>query len=170
MINFKRTSIYLLLILLFVSNYSIQIRAETDNNEDSGYYYIYECVDEETYKLSGIETKFEEDLDIEQKINKLFALLSELKYNENQITLLPESTKLLSCISDEGKVELNFSKEFINYGGTAWEKGLVEQVLTTAFSLAEVKEVTIFIDSEKIPLVEGTEVYGYTRENIDKEK
>ena len=133
----------LLTVVVMMNYLNLSVQAVEEDTE-IGYYYIYQLEDAENIALTAVKHEFDEDVSVVDKVNKLFALLIQLKYNENQMTLFPDDAQFKGAIFREGVLEIEFSKELLNYGGTAWEEGLVKQIIYTVFSLDEIEELTVF--------------------------
>ncbi|MBC7958899.1 MAG: GerMN domain-containing protein [Vallitaleaceae bacterium] len=99
--------------------------------------------------------------------NLIDALTAEVAVKES---LIPSGTHLNRALVLDGHLLLDFSQQLLNYGGTSWEEALVDELLSTAFSVDGVQWVTIRIDGECQNLVEGTTINRYTRENWNERK
>lgn len=133
------------------------------NSLNAYVYYHHEENDNCTLIGKLIET---ENLSLEGRIQEIFEKL--LDNEDDEMTLIPEGTILNKVIVIDYNLLLDFSKEFLGYGGTMWEEGLIDQVLLTAFQYEEINSVTIAIDGEIKNLVEGTLINGYTRKKWEE--
>lgn len=88
--------------------------------------------------------------------------------NDNP-TLIPKNVKINNMLLINGELEVELSKEILNYGGSMWEQGLIDEILTTIFCIDEIKQVTLTIEDRSV-FVEGSEINGYTRNEWNERK
>lgn len=71
---------------------------------------------------------------------------------------VPTDVEVLTITLNNGHLILNVSKEIWEYGGSAFEIALVEQLLKIASTVPEVSEFTLKIEGIVQPLVQGLEL------------
>ncbi len=71
---------------------------------------------------------------------------------------IPEGTALLDCNNEDGILTLNLDENFINYGGSSREDGIIQQLLFTLKQDWDIERVKILIDGKAVVLPEGTDV------------
>ncbi len=114
------------------------------------------------YTMEEIEV--DEDLSIEQKV----VLIFDKFFNRcnNNISLIPESTKFIDAKLTQNHLDLYVSSEIKSYGGgSAWELALVKAILDTAFNIDEVESVTLYIGGKIDFLPEGIIIDNYRRDD-----
>lgn len=86
---------------------------------------------------------------------ELFIRLGQDPAGEENLTLIPEGTRLLSSVWREGLLELSFSPELAsgNLGSTG-EELLIWQLVNTMCTLDDVEEVRIVVEGR-------TDLYGH---------
>ena len=70
--------------------------------------------------------------------------------NEELINVIPEGTKVNSCVVSDGLCTLDLSREFISKQGTANEQMAIYSVVNTLCALDSVDEVEFLIDGESV--------------------
>lgn len=93
--------------------------------------------------------------------NKAEIIYSNLfsPYNSKRICI-PEGTRLLAVDILDGMLLLDVSADILQYGGgSAYEQGLVSQIMLNASEIEGVETVTLLIEGERVYLPEGTELY-----------
>ncbi|NLZ53552.1 MAG: hypothetical protein GX892_10480 [Thermoanaerobacteraceae bacterium] len=93
--------------------------------------------------------------------NQIKTALEELikgpSENRGLVTLLPEDTKVLDVIQNDGEVLVNFSKEIEGYGGGIdVEQSIVNSVVLTVSDFPGVETVSIQVEGKAGALPEGT--------------
>ena len=159
MINKKCKSFFVVVCCLIISTGSVYA-------SECGYYYDYK-IEEQSALLQGNKYKFSSE-DIEEKTYELFANLVAINYNESSYNLVNKDADIKSVYFDKGKLEVSFSKEILNYGGTMWEADMIDQLLCTFFSIKEVKSVSFYINRETTLFVEGTEIIDFNRNWLEE--
>ncbi len=89
------------------------------------------------------------------------ALINKLLSNDTEAGMyseMPEGVSLISSYVDDGVITLNFSKEFLNYGGTAREEAILKQLAYTLRRCDNVKKISILVEGRKVELPEGTNI------------
>lgn len=110
-----------------------------------------------------IETpRAENTTDSQHFLNK-FEIMMTMTYNDNQIQLVPDDTRITSIGLSEGHLEVYFSPEICNYGGGTYEYYMINQLLALGFGLDNVEAITFGIEDNKM-FVEGTVIENYTKE------
>lgn len=90
-------------------------------------------------------------------------LVKQLLYTEADDGLfseMPDGAYLIDCVYDNGTIILNFSNEFINYGGSAKEEGILKQLAYTLRQCKDIRKIRIMIDGRETELPEGTDISG----------
>lgn len=129
------------------------------------YYYVQE--ETQDVKLIKSSSKVKRGSTEEMLLETLGKLLDN---NNEDITFIPEKAVVNMVIFFSGELYVDFSKELLNYGGTMWEEGMVNQILSVIFQFQEVEKVTFYIDGKRENLVEGTVINGYTRSEWKERK
>lgn len=157
MINKKYYCFFVVVLCLVISNLNVY-------GCEWGYYYDYR-IEGQTSLLQESKYEFNSE-DIEEKIYELFANLVAINYNENRYNLINKDVDIKSVYFDKGKLEVSFSKEVLNYGGTMWETDMIDQFLSTFFSVEEVESISFYINRETTLFVEGTEIVDFNRNQL----
>lgn len=84
--------------------------------------------------------------------------LCEVKDREKLYTELPEATRLLNSTVDGNIVTLNLSSALKEYGGTARETAIVNQLLYSMKQIKGVERVKLLVNGGTDPLTEGTDI------------
>ncbi len=71
---------------------------------------------------------------------------------------MPEGAFLISSSINNGVITLNFSEEFLNYGGTKREEGILKQLAYTLRQCDSLRKIEILVEGRKIELPEGTNI------------
>ncbi|WP_105619119.1 GerMN domain-containing protein [Vallitalea okinawensis] len=124
---------------------------------------VYEIKDEEI-EATIMDVDVEEQA-VEEKIVNLFEILTTLDYNENQIQLIPYKSAIDLCLYKDGHVDVVFNEELNNYGGSAHEFFMVNQLLYMVFELEDIKTVSFYIEDREV-FTEGTLINNYTEEQF----
>lgn len=96
------------------------------------------------------------------------AVFEEVIMDANSI--IPSGTKVLNVIHLDEDLLIDFSTEFLSYGGNTYEEALVSLILETGFSFPEVNSITVYIAGELQNFVEGSEINRYTRDAWQERK
>jgi spore germination protein GerM len=128
------------------------------------YYYQEEEQDIKLIKTTDKVKKGSLEKVIRQSLEKL------INNEKGRLSLIPEETVIKMVIYFEGELFIDFSRDILNYGGTTWEKGMVDQILSVVFQFDEVNKVSFYIEGELENLVEGTIIKGYTRNEWKERK
>ncbi|GMQ62298.1 GerMN domain-containing protein [Vallitalea maricola] len=128
------------------------------------FYYEFEKQDE------GILTSQEIDLKNNKNVeeNIRYTLQYLFDNNEGHYSFIPEEVTITNILFINGSLEIEVSEDILNYGGTAREMSMVDQILATVFSINEVEEFSLFIEGNREVLNEGTSIKGYTRDEWEE--
>jgi len=159
LINKKCKGFFIVALCLIICNLNVYASV-------CGYYYDYK-IDGEEILLQENKCEFNSE-DIEEKIYELFANLVSINYNENSYNLVNQDTQIKSVYFNEGQLEVSFSEEILNYGGTMWEADMIDQLLCTFFSIKDVESISFYINRETTLFVEGTEIIDFNREKLEE--
>lgn len=119
------------------------------------YYMTYGS--KELNYLVPVSTQIEKTDDNQIPI-MMFSELAQKPSDSKYFSSFPDGTKLLSYEGQNGLVTLDFSSQISNYGGTAKENSLLNQIYYTLSQLKGINKVKILIDGKQTTLPEGTEV------------
>jgi germination protein M len=86
----------------------------------------------------------------------LVRLLFEGEPEGGIYTEIPDGTYLKSSYVYNGTVYLDFSSEFLNYGGTAREEAILKQIAYTLRQCDVIRKINITVEGRKVDLPEGT--------------
>ncbi len=132
------------------------------------YHWFYDENNNIQYKTA--EIIFTENISAEEKALFLFDNFFTICNNE-EVNFIPEGTELIDVKLKDGNLNLYMSSEIKSYGGgSEWEINLVGAILCTAFSLKEVKNVTLYIGGQIDYLPEGIMLDKYRREDFSWNK
>ncbi len=70
---------------------------------------------------------------------------------------LPSDTRLMDSHLSDGMLVLDFSPEYIQYGGSARERAILDQVLLSMKQIKGTEKIKIMIDGSETVLPEGTD-------------
>lgn len=116
----------------------------------------------------GIEYYVEDHITYEDQGNieaNIAYTLQKLCENKGgYYSCIPKGVSVKHVLFMNGTLEVALSREILNYGGTARETAMVNQLLATVFSIDDVQEFTLYIEGNGKLLVEGTVINGYTRD------
>lgn len=157
----KWSMIYYISIML-ISTYCNIVNDETklfynmvNGKEDKGVIYVGKQYEEEHY------SEYELQEIIKDEIQSL---------EVSHPGLIPDGTDLNKVIVIDHSLLLDFSPEFLNYGGSDYENELVYHLLSIGFDFTTIEDISIDINGENILLVEGTRINRYTREKWEREQ
>jgi germination protein M len=74
------------------------------------------------------------------------------------VSEIPQDVALLDTSIVNGTITLNFSEEFINYGGTAREEGILKQLAYTLRQCNGIRRLRITVEGREVGLPEGTDI------------
>lgn len=134
--------------------------------QDKGFVCYWVFDDDLNLKYTMEEVSFENNITSNQKVSILFDKFFN-ECNNNYMNFVPEGTQLIYTDLQNGQLDLYVSSEIKSYGGgSEWELTLTEGILRTAFSLPEVKSITLYIDGIIDCLPEGIILDNYRREDF----
>lgn len=88
-------------------------------------------------------------------------LVKQLLYTEAEGSLVsevPDGAFLIDSITTNGIITLNFNKDFVNYGGTTTEEGILKQLAYTLRQCEGIRKIKIVVEGREIELPEGTDI------------
>jgi spore germination protein GerM len=140
-----------LCILMIVGSLLLFDRAQEPEPEDYPVTVYYVRQTEQGERLFAATHR----ADVLPGPEELFVRLSQDPPGDEDLTLIPEGTRLISSVRRQGLLELNFSPELAsgNLGSTG-EELLIWQLVNTMCSLDGVEEVRIVVG-------ERTDLYGH---------
>ncbi len=149
-------AIFILILLIFVSSNTVKA------NDFIGAYFYYDD------KLVMLKNEYIGEFTISEQAYIVFEqLFRGITPNWSGVfTYIPKDTKLLDVALNNDSLQINVSKEILNYGGTAWEENLKKQILHTAFSIPGVNRFTLFIEGAEGILTEGTRLVLTEKGNL----
>ncbi len=74
------------------------------------------------------------------------------------VSEIPQDVVLLDTSIVNGIITLNFSEEFMNYGGTAREEGILKQLAYTLRQCNGIRRLRIIVGGREVELPEGTDI------------
>lgn len=89
---------------------------------------------------------------------ELVELLLSADPKDGMTSEMPDGASLLGTDIRDGVISLNFSKEFLNYGGTAREEGILKQLAYTLRQCKDIKRIRILVEGRESQLPEGTDI------------
>lgn len=121
---------------------------------------------------NGQESMFEDTIEFDHQgnteANLQFTLQRLFDNQDDHYSAIPEGVSIIQLLYINGSLDVEVSKDIMNYGGTAREVAMVNQILATVFAYEDIETVTLLIEENGKLLVEGTEVNGYTREEWEE--
>ncbi|GMQ59461.1 hypothetical protein AN1V17_38580 [Vallitalea sediminicola] len=132
---------------------------------DSNIFY-YEFEKEEEGILINKEIVFEDNKNTEENIR--YTLQCLFDNNEVYYSFIPNEVTITNILFINGSLELEVSENILNYGGTAREISMVDQILATVFNNEEIDEFSLFIEGGRDFLNEGTSINKYTRDEWEE--
>lgn len=155
------------LVFIVILLISIQFNLNGVNGEPKGYTYSLNYDTNLNSYFEPKEFKFDDSLNEEAKLQILFDDL--FNKPDTQISIIPDGTRLIDLKFDNGHLNLYVSDEIKSYGGgSEWETALAKCILSTAFSIEEVTDVTLYISGIIDCLPEGTIIDKYERQTFFK--
>lgn len=123
--------------------------------------FYYDFTESEEGKMINKEIEFEDNKNLEENIQ--YTLQSLFDNDDESDSFIPYGVKITKILYIKGSLEVEVSNNILNYGGTAAEDGIVNQILATVFDFEEINEFSLFIEDDDDLLVEGTSIDKYTR-------
>ncbi len=148
--SIKIKAILLIIIIIFL--FPQKVKAEKG-------YVSYINFDE-----NGNEIWATNELDLENNLSKeeISTKIFENLLNDKNEMFIPEGTKLLTLVINDGHLVLNVSDEIKNYGGCYYELCLKKQIIKTALSIPNINKVTLLIENSVEYLPEGSFIVNET--------
>jgi len=84
--------------------------------------------------------------------------LLETKTEGLLVSEIPQDVALLDTSIVNGTITLNFSEEFLKYGGTAREEGILKQLAYTLRQCSGIRRLRILVEGREVGLPEGTDI------------
>lgn len=91
---------------------------------------------------------------------ELVKLLLNTVSRDGLTSEMPDGAILLGTSIKDGVISLNFSKEFLAYGGTAREEGILKQLAYTLRQCKDIKKIKLLVEGREAQLPEGTDISG----------
>lgn len=86
--------------------------------------------------------------------------------HEEMTPYLPNNVKLMNITLDDKHCIIVFSKEILNYGGSAQERLMVNQIASSYLSLEGIEVLTVRIHERGTLFVEGSEIVAMTEAQL----
>ncbi|GKX28130.1 hypothetical protein SH1V18_06100 [Vallitalea longa] len=128
--------------------------------------FFYDFDQCEEGKIVNKEIEFKNNKNLEENIQ--YTLQSLFDNDDELNSFIPFGVKITNILYINGSLEIQISRNILNYGGTATEDALVNQILATVFDFEEINEFTLFIEDNDDLLVEGTSINKYTRNDWEE--
>ncbi|MCT4685863.1 GerMN domain-containing protein [Vallitalea sp.] len=128
------------------------------------FYYEFEQQDEGI--LTSQEIDLKDNKNVEENIRYTLQYLFD--NNEGYYSFIPEKVTITNILFINGSLEIEVSEDMLNYGGTAREISMVDQILATVFANNEIEEFSLFIEGDREVLNEGTTIKEYTRDEWEE--
>lgn len=71
---------------------------------------------------------------------------------------MPEGVSLIGSYVQGGVITLDFSEEFLSYGGTAREESILKQLAYTLRQCGSIRKINILVEGRRVELPEGTNI------------
>ncbi len=128
------------------------------------FYYVFDENGHERFIEDIIEFEHQgnDEANIKYGLQELF------DNHRNLNSAVPEGVIIKRILYINGSLDVEVSKDIMNYGGTAREVEMVNQILATVFAYDKVEKFTLLIQENGKLLVEGTEINGYTRDEWEE--
>ncbi|WP_304943418.1 GerMN domain-containing protein [Vallitalea guaymasensis] len=155
---------YSVINALVVSLITMGLVINTVSMKSNIFYYEFEKQDE------GILTSEEIDLKNNKNVeeNIRYTLQYLFDNNKGHYSFIPEEVTITNILFINGSLEIEVSEDILNYGGTAREISMVDQILATVFSVNDIEEFSLFIEGDREVLNEGTSIKEYTRDEWEE--
>lgn len=132
--------------------------------ETSLFYYEFDESGQESFIEDVIEFEYQGNVEA----NMEYILQRLFDNHSNLYSAVPEGVNITNILYINGSLDVEVSKDIMNYGGTAREIAMVKQILATVFAYDKVETFTLLIEENGKLLVEGTEINGYTRDEWEE--
>ncbi len=129
------------------------------NNYKTNYSYDLYTINNDNY-VSKTSIYVSKELSTLEKIKQLIETMIE-KNNKNALLpsyfkpILPQNTKILNVLVEDGLIKINFSKELLNITEEQSEK-MIEAIVYTLTSIKEINGVEINVENQLLKFVPNT--------------
>lgn len=119
--------------------------------------YLYKNANEQFDYLLPVSFEY---IGIEKRKipNEIIRLLGKSYDDQKVFSQLPPGANLIDSKLDGDTLILNFNNELRNYGGTAREEGILNQIFHSMKQIEGVEKVKILIEGKEGELPEGTDI------------
>jgi germination protein M len=117
--------------------------------------YFYKDIESKAYILP---VSFELDKFETKDLPRLIINAYAGEYPKDLSSMLPPNVKLLNSSIMDSTLILNFNSNFKNYGGTAREDAILNQILYSMKQVNDIEKVKILINGKAEELPEGTDI------------
>lgn len=103
-----------------------------------------------------------EENNIETKVREIISILTIGSGGENKVpngfkSIIPEGTKIISLLYQDGLLKINFSKDLLDVKKENEEK-LVESIVYSLTSIEEIKNIIIYVEDEPLTKLPQTNI------------
>ena len=103
-----------------------------------------------------------EENNIETKVREIISILTIGSGGENKVpngfkAIIPEGTKIISLLYQDGLLKINFSKDLLDVKKENEEK-LVESIVYSLTSIEEIKNIIIYVEDEPLTKLPQTNI------------
>lgn len=103
-----------------------------------------------------------EENNIETKVREIISILTIGSGGENKVpngfkAIIPEGTKIISLLYQDGLLKINFSKDLLDVKKEDEEK-LVESIVYSLTSIEEIKNIIIYVEDEPLTKLPQTNI------------
>ena len=103
-----------------------------------------------------------EENNIETKVREIISILTIGSGGENKVpngfkAMIPEGTKIISLLYQDGLLKINFSKDLLDVKKEDEEK-LVESIVYSLTSIEEIKNIIIYVEDEPLTKLPQTNI------------
>lgn len=105
-----------------------------------------------------IPVSVENTAEADELSEALVELLVSTKAGGGLYSEIPENVFLRDSSILNGVITLDFSEEFLNYGGTMREEGILKQLAYTLRQCDGIRAIKIMVNGSKVELPEGTDI------------
>ena len=100
--------------------------------------------------------------DIESKVKEIISILTIGSGGENKVpngfkAIIPEDTRIISLLYEEGLLKINFSKELLDVKKEDEEK-LIEAIVYSLTAIDEIKNIIIYVEDEPLTKLPQTNI------------
>jgi germination protein M len=145
---------------IIVSCITIGLVISEVSMESNIYYYEFDQQDEGI--LVSEEIKLQDNKNVEENIR--YTLQALFDNDKDYYSFVPKDVTITNILYINGSLEVEVSEDILNYGGTAREISMVDQILATVFDNKEIEKFSLFIEGDREVLNEGTSIKEYTRD------